>query len=319
VWGKIAVVLVLLTGNAAARTELDPAKQAMFPVIVDAATMQGRDGLKSGDVFYEQTLRSAKAIRLKTDLPLMYKTRDRGLGWIAGSRQEPITIKAGQIFVVARYAGAEIYCSSVSDKIDDNLARIYEVAVCLKDGDGDGKLEQALGFESYPYRARVPYEIGGIGQGGWLPVNVEYEPIALSDIPPIHLSFHYRVFHAEQQGMLSSLLIGSLMTAQLTADICWPQALLSQTAGVGGECGIMNWFALKDAISTEPNAKGTLSVPEMTVVWQRNQDATLKAEMITPVPAGAAMLSTGSWIVFGGELRAGRLLVKITPAVQTKP
>lgn len=309
VWG--AAVLAAM-GAVAAHADIDPANGVMFPVVVDAAAKTGGDGIKSGDAFYEQTLRSAKAVRITADLPVVYKSYSRWVGNLAPASKNALVVKAGQLLVAAQHGGVEIFCTTVSDKTNDTLGRIYEIAVCLKDDNNDGVFDAAINFESYPYRVRLPYEIGAIFKTDWQPVSVAYDVLAPADIPPIRLSMRYAVREKPQHSIILSALLKQ-MEAHIEATICWPDVMLAETAGRIGECGIMDWFALKDVISNEPNAKGMLSLPDVSLTWQRNEDATLKVEVSKPLSAGPALLTTGSWIVMGTEIRNGTLVVKITP------
>jgi hypothetical protein len=313
--GILGIVAAAVLNAAAAQAGIDPAKAVLFPVVIEAATLTGGDALKPQDVFYEQTLRSAKAVRLKSDLHLTYKTHSRFWGSLAPASDNPLTVKAGQLFVVAQRAQIEIYCTTVSDRTGDTLGRVYEIAVCLKDGDKDGVFDAALNFESYPYRARVPYEIGAFWRDDWQAVSAGYEALAPAEIPAVRLTFRYRL-HTVESAILSAL---GVRTAHLETAICWPEALLAQTAGRNGICGTMDWFALKDEIPTDAKAKGTLSASGMTVDYERNPDGTLRARVPVPLAAGPAMLSTGMWLVLGTELREGILTVKLTPDAGRQP
>lgn len=267
-----------------------------FPIIVDPPSRAGGAGIKSGEAFYEQTLRSAKAVRIKVDYAFEYSPRTLDRLNLSG-KPSSIKLPAGTMLVLARNGVGEMYCAAATEG-SDSWVTFYDVGYCARDTNGDGVLDQEAVVEQTPWRVRVAYEILGTGAATWRETRLAYEPVPEASIPPMRLRIGYN-YVKPSHGLFSS----SGPMAYFACKMYWPDGFELTTAsntgsgGAGFDYGAFGCTMFdqlnKQKVGLVAGAQTKISTSQVDFSLVANDDTTVNVEFRGTIPAGPGLITIG--------------------------
>lgn len=327
---QLAVLMAALSvGPASAADVAEPeagSSPVVFPVVIDTPVRNGGQGIKSGDAFYDVTLRSVKAVRIADAYTFKDHPRTLDRRNLSGKDSE-ITLPAGTILVMAIAKDGELYCTAASEGEDSGMT-FYDVGYCARDTDGDGTFDQELVIEPNPWRVRVAYEIhvtaGAVrGTDGpdWRAVKLAYQPI--TDIPPLRIKFFYNF--TKPAGLFS---FASKPRAYYFSGMSWPASLIPAPVrdGAGSKGADFYIGAFRSdkfdtkygvTASDDPGKETEIATPPFNFKLKINPDNTLDAEVKSAIAPGQALLAVAGrhWTV--NDYRYQGTIMRLRPFVMT--
>jgi hypothetical protein len=269
-------------------------KKLYFPVMIEAPLKLGGQRIASGEAFYEQTLRSSKAVRLKERYVIKYKPRMLDRLNLSGS-DSSIALAAGTVLVLARDLTGEMYCAAASEG-EDNWLTFFDVGYCARDNDGDGLFDQEIVLEQVPWRVRVPYEILGTGTGSWREAKLGYEQVPAADIPVLRIRLGYN-YVMQTSGFLS---FKKKPNAYFTCKLYWPEALelkikRDDTGGASIRVGNFGCDTLIEmnlrGVPAGAGVQMKVESPPVVFTFTVHEDTTASVEVSSAIPPGSALLT----------------------------